>query len=89
MGGVDLAEQCRAFPENIHDDMADAGLMASVEKLPFARWLVGINKAVYKWGLSGNGPRLVEQTGASCWFVYFAVGYSPEAAVLEDLNNGI
>jgi hypothetical protein len=54
------------------------------EHISFAQWLAALDHAALTAGFKG---RIAADTGAECWQEYYDDGYTPTAALSEDLGH--
>jgi hypothetical protein len=52
--------------------------------LTFSQWLEALDAAALTMGFKG---RIVKDTGDDCWADYYNDGYTPRAALVEDLHS--
>lgn len=52
--------------------------------ISFDQWLVALDHAALTAGFKG---RIAADTGAECWQEYYDDGYTPTAALSEDLGH--
>ncbi len=54
------------------------------EHITFEQWLEALDAAALTAGFKG---RIVKDTGDDCWRDYYDDGYTPRAALAEDLHH--